>query len=191
MESLKHYLIALGLPGLFAISFLDSAGIPLPGGVDIVLMLLSWQNPELFVVLALVAALGSTAGCFVLYRLAKVGGDAMLSKFSEDKQAWVKDKVRRNDVLAIVVAMLGPPPFPTKLFIVMAGVVGMDWKRFVGAVFFGRAVRFLGEAYLAMRLGEQAMATLQEHYPTIGITLAVTVIVFLVTRRVMQLRATA
>ena len=32
METLKQYLLAFGLPGLFLIAFMDSAGVPLPGG---------------------------------------------------------------------------------------------------------------------------------------------------------------
>jgi membrane protein YqaA with SNARE-associated domain len=185
LESLKAKLLALGLPGLFLISFLDSAGVPLPGGVDLVVMLLSWQRPSLFVVITLVAALGSTLGCLVLYRIARTGGDAMMSRFPLEKQERVKDKVRRNDLVAMLVAMLGPPPFPTKLFILVAGVVRMDLWRFAGAVFFGRAIRFFGESYLAVKLGDRAAATLKDHYATIGIALAAAVVAYLVLRRVL------
>jgi membrane protein YqaA with SNARE-associated domain len=191
MESLKNYFLAFGLPGLFAIAFLDSAGIPLPGGVDIVVVLLSWQRPSLFFVVSLIAALGSAAGCFVLYRIARAGGDAMIARFPKDKQERVKERVRRNDILAMVVAMLGPPPFPTKLFILVAGIARMDWRRFLAAVFAGRLVRFVGEAYLAVRLGDRAMETLQRHYPSIGIALVVFVALFLVGRSVLGRRATA
>ncbi len=186
LEAIKNQLLTLGIPGLFLISFLDSAGVPLPGGVDLVVMLLSWQRPSLFFAIAVVAALGSTAGCLVLYRIARTGGDAMMSRFAEAKQEWVKDKVRRNDVLAVMVAMLGPPPFPTKLFILVAGVVRMDWRRFVAAVFVGRMVRFLGEAYLAVRLGDRAADTLKEHYPEIAAALALAVAVYLLLRRFLR-----
>ncbi len=191
LEAFKGKLLALGIPGLFLISFLDSAGIPLPGGVDLVVMLLSWQRPSLFFPIAITAALGSTAGCFVLYRIARTGGDAMMSRFPTEKQEWVKEKVRRNDTLAVLVAMLGPPPFPTKLFILVAGVVRMDWRRFIAAVFAGRLVRFLGEAYLAVKLGDRAADTLKDHYPTIALTLAAAVILFLLARRFVGRRATA
>jgi membrane protein YqaA with SNARE-associated domain len=191
MDSLKSSLLALGIPGLFLISFLDSAGVPLPGGVDLVIMLLSWQHPSRFVVVSLVAAVGSALGCLVLYRLARTGGDAMMARFPREKQEWVREKVRRNDVLAVLVAMLGPPPFPTKLFILVAGVVRMDWRRFLAAVFAGRLVRFLGEAYLAVRLGDRAVDTLKEHYPTIAVALAAGVVLFLLARRLVSRRATA
>ena len=48
MDALRDSLLTLGLPGLFLIAMFDSAGIPLPGGVDIVLMLLAWQQPSFF-----------------------------------------------------------------------------------------------------------------------------------------------
>jgi len=191
LDSLKTYLLAFGLPGLFLIAFLDSAGVPLPGGVDLVIMLLSWQRPSLFLLIALVASIGSTVGCWVLYRVARVGGDRMLARFSPEKRQWVTEKVRQNDILAVLVSMLGPPPFPTKLFILTAGAVGMDWRRFVAAVFVGRFVRFTAEAYLAVRVGDRAMDILQEQYPTIGVALALAVIVFLVARKLWGKKADA
>ena len=49
-------------------------------------------------------------------------------------------------------------------------------------VFAGRMIRFCGEAYLAVRLGDQALETLQRYYPLIGAGLAVGVVVYLVLR---------
>jgi membrane protein YqaA with SNARE-associated domain len=191
MQSFKTYLLALGIPGLLLIAFLDSAGVPLPGGVDLVVMLLSWQRPTQFIGIALTAAVGSTLGCLVLYRIARTGGDAMMARFSPAKQEWVRNKVRQNDTLAVMVAMLGPPPFPTKLFILVAGMVQMDWKRFVTAVFIGRLVRFTAEAYLAVRLGGQALETIEQHYPTIGIALVIAVVLVLAVRYFAGKRAPA
>ena len=62
VESLKNLLLTLGVPGLFFICVLDSAGVPLPGGPDAVVMLLSWQHPNLLIWIALTAAAGSTIG---------------------------------------------------------------------------------------------------------------------------------
>ncbi len=58
MDAFRDSLLALGVPGLFLIALLDSAGVPLPGGVDIVLMLLSWQQPSRFGLFVLTAAVG-------------------------------------------------------------------------------------------------------------------------------------
>ncbi|HEY7819221.1 MAG TPA: hypothetical protein VIG29_13435, partial [Vicinamibacteria bacterium] len=65
----------------------------------------------------------------------------------------------------------------------VAGVVHMNWGRFVGAVFFGRFIRFLGEAYLAVRFGARAADILKERYPLIAAALVVGVAVFLFGRR--------
>ena len=183
MHGLRESLLALGVPGLFLLALLDSAGVPLPGGVDIVLMLLAWQQPEWFLVVALAASVGSTCGCLVLYRFGRTGSDLAVRRLDLEKREWVTTKVRDNDILAIMVAMLAPPPFPTKVFILAAGLAAMPWPRFVGAVFVGRMIRFTGEAYLAVRLGDSALETLQHNYPLVGAALTATVVLYLVVRR--------
>ena len=183
MHSLRESLLALGVPGLFLLALLDSAGVPLPGGVDIVLMLLAWQQPEWFLAIALAASVGSTCGCQVLYRLGRTGSDLAVRRLDPEQREWVTRKVRDNDIVAIMVAMLAPPPFPTKVFILAAGLAAMPWPRFAGAVFVGRMIRFTGEAYLAVRLGDGALEILQHNYPLVGAVLAVTVVLYLAVRR--------
>ncbi|MDE0829895.1 MAG: VTT domain-containing protein [Vicinamibacterales bacterium] len=189
MDGLRDTLLALGLPGLFLIALLDSAGVPLPGGVDIVLLLLAWQQPSRAFLIALVAAVGSTLGCLVLYRVGLKGGEVAMRRLDPSKREWVPAKIRENDVLAMLVAVLAPPPLPTKVFMLVAGCVRMPWPRFALAVFGGRLVRFGGEAYLAVRLGDQALATLQSHYPTIGGVLALAVIAYVGFRWLRKRRA--
>jgi membrane protein DedA with SNARE-associated domain len=186
MESLKNFLLALGIPGVIVIAAIDSAGIPMPGGPDAVVMLVSWQRPALTVFVALAAALGSVIGCYFLYLVGKKGGDVALSRFDKKKQERVKGWLRRNDWLAVFIAVIGPPPFPTKIFILAAGVIHMSWKRFVLAVFAGRFLRFLGEGYLGARFGDQAAEILKSYYPTIGITLLVAATLFIVARYLMN-----
>lgn len=176
VENLKNLLLAWGVPGLFFICLLDSAGVPLPGGPDAVVMLLSWQRPNLLIWIALAAAAGSTVGNWILYLVGRRGGELALGRFDQKKRAWVTDKLRRNDILAIVVAMIGPPPFPTKLFILAAGAFEMRPRRFLLAVFAARAVRYLGEGYLGARFGDRAAEILQQHYGTIAIVLLAVVV---------------
>ena len=82
--------------------------------------------------------------------------------------------------------MLGPPPLPTKFFVLVAGVVRMDWRRFVATVFAGRLIRFLGEAYVAMKFGDRAAEIVAEHYPSIAGALAAAVVLVLLMRRFVQ-----
>ena len=186
LEALKAKVLTLGIPGLFVVSFLDSVGVPLPGGADVLVMLLSWQRPADLFPIAFVAALGSLLGSFVLYRIARTKGDAIMSRFPRDKQDRVKEKFRRNDILALLVAMLGPPPLPTKVFVLVAGVVRMDWRRFMAAVTAGRLIRFLGEAYVAVKFGDRAAQILKEHYPSIAGAIAGAVVLLLLLRRFVQ-----
>jgi membrane protein YqaA with SNARE-associated domain len=191
MDRFRDTLLAFGLPGLFLFALVDSAGLPLPGGVDIVLMLLSWQQPALFVVIACVAAAGSTVGCLVLYRVGRTGGEMALRRLDPEKRRWVTKKVLENDTLAMMVAVLAPPPLPTKVFMLVAGAVRMPVPRFVAAVFAGRMIRFGGEAYLAVRLGDQALETLQRYYPLVGAVLAGAVVVYLTVKWLRRRRAHA
>ena len=189
MESLKNVLLTWGVPGLFFICLLDSAGVPLPGGPDAVVMLLSWHRPSSMFWIAIAASAGSTVGNWILYQIGRRGGELGLKRFEDKKRAWVEDKLRRNDLLAILVAMLGPPPFPTKLFILVAGVFKMRPGRFIFAVFAGRLVRYLGAAYLGARFGNDAAEVLQRHYGTIAIGLIAMVVGALLGKYFWQRRA--
>ena len=88
----------------------------------------------------------------------------------------------------MLVAVLAPPPFPAKVFMLVAGIVGMSWTRFAGAIFVGRMIRFTGEAYLAVRLGDRAVETLQEHYPAIGAALVLAVMLYLAAKWIRKRR---
>jgi membrane protein DedA with SNARE-associated domain len=73
----------------------------------------------------------------------------------------------------------------------VAGAVRMPVPRFVAAVFAGRMIRFGGEAYLAVRLGDQALETLQRYYPLVGAVLAGAVVVYLTVKWLRRRRAHA
>jgi membrane protein YqaA with SNARE-associated domain len=188
MESLKQFLLALGIPGVILIAALDSGGIPLPGGPDAVVMLVSWQRPALVPVVALAAALGSTVGCYFLYLVGRRGGSVALRRFDKEKTERRMDQLRRNDWLAVFVSVIGPPPFPTKVFILGAGVIRMPWKRFVLSVFTGRFLRFLVEGYLGARFGEQAADLIRAHHTTILLALLTAVGIYIVIKRLLVRR---
>lgn len=186
LDAVSQYLITFGAFGLFAIALLDSALIPLPGGPDAVMILLSAARPSWMLLYAAAATLGSVAGCIILYYISRRAGRRALEKFSEKKQARVKELVDRYDVLSVLVASLLPPPFPFKLFVVTAGVMRMSIVRFASAVAVGRAFRFLLEGYIATRYGDRAKDILAQYYPYIGIGLAVLVVLVFVGRNRMK-----
>jgi len=182
LTGVKEFLVPFGAFGLFAIALLDSALIPLPGGPDAVMLLLSTQSPARMPFYALGATAGSVAGCLILYYISRRAGRRALEKFPEKKRARVKELVDRYDVLSVLVASVLPPPFPFKLFVITAGVFRLSLLRFTAAVAAGRAFRFLLEGFLAVRYGERAKEVLAANYPAVGIGVAVLIILIFVIR---------
>lgn len=183
LTSVKDFLVPFGAAGLFAIALLDSALIPLPGGPDAVMMLLTVQNPARMPLYALGATAGSVVGCVILYYISRRAGRRALEKFPASKQARVKELVDRYDVLSVLVASVLPPPFPFKLFVITAGVFRLSLLRFTLAVAAGRAFRFFLEGFLAVRYGEEAKDLLAKNYPAVGLGLAVLIVSVFVLKR--------
>jgi membrane protein YqaA with SNARE-associated domain len=186
LTGVKDFLIPFGAFGLFGIALLDSALIPLPGGPDAVMLLLSTQNPARMPLYALAATAGSVVGCVILYYISRRAGRSALAKFPASKQARVKELVDRYDVLSVLVASVLPPPFPFKLFVITAGVFRLSLLRFAAAVAVGRAFRFLLEGFLAVRYGERAKDLLAENYPAVGLGLAALIILGFVLKRLLR-----
>lgn len=191
LARVSEYLVTLGPAGLFAVALLDSVFVPLPGGPDAVMLLLSTRRPAWMPFYALAATAGSIVGCIILYRISRRAGRRALDKFSESKQARVKELIDRYDVLSVLVACLLPPPFPFKLFVVSAGVFRLNVWRFVAAIAVGRAFRYFLEGFVAVEYGEQAGDFLARNYPAVGLGLAALVVLFFVLRALLRKRGEA
>ncbi len=181
LNRLNGLLMVMGIPGLLAISFLDSAAVPLPGGPDALLLLLAWQRPALTYLIVLAATIGSTLGCMVLYGIGYKGGEKALSRFNPERTARVERSMRKYGPWAILVSVLAPPPFPTKLVILAAGVLRTDRFRLGAGVFSGRLIRYSLVGYLAARYGDSAAQILKNEYPMISfILIGLILLVFLI-----------
>lgn len=163
LQGLLEWLKALGPFGLFGISLIDSAGIPLPGGPDLVMIWLSANKPVLMPVYALAATAGSAIGCTLLYLVARRAGVAALRRVSPAKRIRIENLLGRYDLIAVMVPAVLPPPFPFKPFVLCAGVFKLKTGRFIAAIFIGRAVRFLIEGWLAIKFGEDAGGIIRQH----------------------------
>ena len=189
LQRLSHYLCVLGIPGLLAVSLLDAAAIPLVGGPDGLVILLVWQKPSQLAWIVLAAALGSTIGCVILYRIGRAGGDFALSRLAPGRQAWVKKQVENNAFLALFLGVTVPPPFPTKPVILAAGIFRTPWVTFCSAVFVGRLLRYGVMAYLGFLFGTQAAQIIKSQYPTMLLALAGLAFLMLLARRLLRPRA--
>jgi membrane protein YqaA with SNARE-associated domain len=159
---LGHVLALYGGGGLFAMSFLDSSFLPFPGINDLALIVLASQHPARAPFYAFMSTVGSLLGCYVLYGIASTGGRLAGGKLFSRKgsaRRWLE----RNDLVAMLVMCLLPPPAPLKIFVITAGALRMNALNFGVALLLGRSLRFAAEAWLGARYGAQAEAYLKKN----------------------------
>jgi membrane protein YqaA with SNARE-associated domain len=168
----------LGGPGLFLIAAIDASFLSLPESGDTLVILLTIQHPGEWWYYALMTTLGSVAGCYIIYEIARRGGHALLKKrFQESHIERGLSMFRRYGMLAVVVPAMTPPPMPFKLFVLVAGIADIRPWTFCLAVAIGRGIRFGAVGWLAYKYGEQATALMHENLPTILMWLAITIVV--------------
>jgi membrane protein YqaA with SNARE-associated domain len=167
-----QFLALYGVWGLFGISLLDSSFIPLPGLNDLLLIHFSAQRPQRALLYALASTLGSVAGAYVIYGLAR-GGARFLWKNQPSKAlARAHRWLERNEFVAILAASLLPPPAPFKAFVLTAGALRVSATQFGLALLVGRGLRFGAEALLAARYGPRAGAYLKANYVAASLIVA-------------------
>lgn len=168
----------MGAPGLALVSFLDSSFISLPQVTDALVVALTLKHPSRWIVHGVATTLGSMAGCFALYLVARKGGERFLrSKFKERHIDRGLALVQKHGWLTVTVPALMPPPAPFKLFVLLAGVAEIRPLTFLGAVALGRGFRYGGEAYLTYRYGEQATEFISNNLGTVSMAVAGVVLV--------------
>jgi membrane protein YqaA with SNARE-associated domain len=182
LDRLGNYLMPLGIPGLLAISFLDSAAVPIVGGPDALVMLLAWHRPTMTWLVVLAATVGSMLGCLVLYGIGRKGGEKALSRFSPERAARIERRMQEYGVWAVIAAVLAPPPFPTKLVVLAAGVLRIGKVRFTVGTFTGRLVRYSLLGFLAARFGDQAAQLIKKNTPVFSAALIVGVLIIIAVR---------
>jgi membrane protein YqaA with SNARE-associated domain len=160
---LASLVASVGGVGLFAAAFLDASVLSLPVINDLLVIHLSIQNPARMPYYALMATLGSLAGCLFLYYLARKGGEVMFRKRVGPRAERIRAWVQRNAFLSIAVPSILPPPMPFKAFVLAAGVFQMPRKIFVIALVAGRGFRYFAEGILAVRYGPDAVRYLREN----------------------------
>jgi len=183
-HQVRHWLYQLGGLGFIPLGLLDNSIMPIPGSMDVLTIVLSARNGQLWPYYAGMATLGSVIGGYVTYRLARKGGKAALERrFSKNKLGKVYKIFERWGFWAIVFPALLPPPVPTTAFLFAAGALQYPVKNFLIALTLGRAIRYTLLAFLADQYGRQVLAYFQAHGHPVLITIVglvgVTVLVVL------------
>ena len=79
-QGFRHWIFHLGALGFIPLGLLDSSVVPVPGSMDVLTILLSARERNLWPYYALMATIGSVVGALVTYRLARKGGQEQLAK---------------------------------------------------------------------------------------------------------------
>jgi membrane protein YqaA with SNARE-associated domain len=173
LTAIERWASGLGGVGLFVVAALDSSFLSFPQVNDLLILFLSTRHPERMPFYAGMTTAGSLLGCFVLYGVARKGGDAFLQR--RFKAARVERGLalyQRHGLLAVIVPALLPPPTPFKLFVLLAGAAGVSPWRFGLAIVIGRGIRYFGQGLLAVLYGQQAADLVREHGFVAGLLLA-------------------
>lgn len=174
LGAIQAWASQLGGLGLFVIAALDSSFLSFPQVNDLLIIYLSTKNPERMPFYAAMTTAGSLLGCFVLYGLARKGGEVFLRRrFSAAKVDRGMALYQRWGLLAVVVPSLLPPPTPFKIFVLMAGAAAVSPWRFALAILIGRGIRYFGQGYLAVLYGERAAEIVRQNGAAVGTGLAI------------------
>jgi len=160
-------LAPLGIWGVFAIAFADSALLGMP--VDAIVAYYVYQDHRRLLLYVLMASAGSALGSVPLYVIGYQGGEMVLRKrISEERFLRIHRSFERHEFWALMFPGMLPPPMPFKIFVLAAAVFEMRFRDFMAAVFAGRFVRFLALGVLTLWFGPQVVelvgALLRRHY---------------------------
>jgi membrane protein YqaA with SNARE-associated domain len=158
-SALMHFLFTFGPFGLFLVSIVDSSFVPLPipGVTDIMLVLLAARH-ENWIMLVLIASVGSAIGGYLSYRVGQSGGIAFLEKRVPPRIfKRVREWMEHHAVLAVALPAILPPPVPLAPFVLAAGALKMSQRTFLLAFTISRTARHLIAAGLGLYYGRSIL----------------------------------
>lgn len=169
LHHLADALKAYGPWSVFALALLDSAGIPVPAAMDLLILGIGWKSPNHAYLAALLATVGSLLGNIGLFWAARGGGRRWVKAIPEPGKpqrfrAWFR---RYGLVTVFIPAMFPIVPLPLKVFVISAGVLHTRFGKFVGVILVARLIRYFGLAYIGIQLGENANYFLEHNAFTI------------------------
>jgi membrane protein YqaA with SNARE-associated domain len=163
-QKIRGFALALGAPGLFLVTFLDSSILSLPEIADLLVVYMVVEHKSRLLLYATSATVGSVAGCVLLYLLARKGEQALMKRrMTSPVVERTFERLKRWGVMAVLIPSLLPPPVPFKVFVLLAGAAGINLPAFTLAVAIGRGLRYFGLGLLAVRYGDSAIDFLHEH----------------------------
>ena len=187
-------LIAFGPWGVLLLGFVDSLGIPLPATMDALLILVAVKAPQRAYFTAFMAVLGTAGGSITLFLAVRHGrrlflrGEPPLGR-RQRFERWFD----RYGMLTVFIPAVTPVlPLPLKVFVVSAAALKTPFSKFLAVILLARVIRYFGEAYLGILLGEDAQTFLARHVWTIlGIAVVLAGMAYALIRTIERRRETA
>ncbi len=169
LHKIAEALIAYGPPGVFLLALLDSLGVPLPAAIDALLLLVAWKTPDRAYLTASLAIVGSLIGNIGLFWAARGGGKRWVKSIPEpEKPQRFRRWFRRYGLVTVFIPAMFPViPLPLKVFVISAGVLHTRFSKFLAVILLARVMRYFGEAYIGIQLGENAQHFLEHNAFTI------------------------
>lgn len=164
LAKLTAALVAFGPAGILVLAFIDSAGIPVASGMDALVILVAAKSPGRAVLAASMGVLGSLIGNVVLFMAARTGARRFVKDVPQpgDKRRF-REWFQRYGLLTIFIPCMLPIPLPLKVFVISAATFGTPLRTFILVITAGRFIRYFGEAYLGVQLGEGSAQFLRAH----------------------------
>lgn len=152
----------------------DNSVIPLTGSMDVLTIWLAARHQEPWPYYAVMATLGAVIGGYITYSLARKGGKrAMERKLSRKRAQKVYQTFERWGFWAVAVPALLPPPVPFVPFLLAAGALQYDRKKFLAALALGRMVRYTIVAGMGALYGTHIVRFFSRYYkPALTILIA-------------------
>ncbi len=164
MSKVVAWLQSWGPTGAVFLAVLDSAGVPLPASVDIMLLLVGATTPKLAFITAVLSIIGSAVGSMILFAIARKGGQVYLERHAATPRAtqfrlWFN----RFGLITVFIPALVPIPLPLKVAVISAGAMGVAPLPFLLTILAARIPRYLALAWLGAELGTGALAWIDHH----------------------------
>ena len=178
MSPTWKWVLRVGGPGLIVVGLIDNSAIPIPGGMDVCVVLLTAHHREWWPYYAAMATAGAMIGGYLTYRLARKGGKAGLEKeISKRRAEKIYRQFKKGGFSTVFVGSILPPPFPMVPVLMAAGVLQYSRNRFLLALGLGRAIRFFLLALLAKLYGTAIVGWLGRYYrPLLYILISLAVV---------------
>jgi membrane protein YqaA with SNARE-associated domain len=161
LTDIASTLAAWGPWGILLLGFIDSAGVPVSAAMDVLVIAVAVKAPDEAFLAASMAVIGSLGGNLLLFYGTRKGFARFVAPAPERGRfrAWFD----RYGLATVFMPAFVPIPLPLKVFVVSAALLGTPARAFVLVVLAARALRYGGEAWLGVKLGEHSTVFLKQH----------------------------